>query len=173
MGAEDLATFTTFAVLRDPFDRVRSIFSFLRAWKGWVEVKGYRRAAADFERYGGVDDFVLSEFFQTPGPDQLFLPQVTWITGADPGVIRVDRLARFESLGPDVAALVRVLGLPEHELTEPLRRANVSHGTRWPRFLRSGQGPAQEMSDAAVERVRTRYESDFRLLEMAVPAGAG
>jgi hypothetical protein len=170
MGAEDLARFTTFAVLRDPFDRVRSIYSFLRAWKGWVDVKGYRRAAADFERYKSVDEFVLSEFFQSPGPDQLFLPQVTWITSDDPGRIRVDRLARFETLGTDLAALVRVLALPEDKLTEPLRRANVSHATRWPRFLKAGQAAEHRMSDAAVESVRLRYEADLRLLENAAPA---
>jgi hypothetical protein len=165
MGPDELARFTTFAVLRDPFDRVRSIFTFLRTWKGWVDVKGYRRAAAEFERFKGVDDFVLSELFQSPGPDGLFLPQVTWITTDDPGVIRVDRLARFESLATDLANLVRVLGLPEHELTDRLRRANVSHASRWPRIVRSPQGPRQEMGDAAVERVRERYEPDFRLLE--------
>lgn len=49
IGPDDLARYRTIAVVRDPADRVRSIFAFLRTWSKWTSLDPeYSSYAADF-----------------------------------------------------------------------------------------------------------------------------
>lgn len=172
MGAEELAGYTTFAVVRDPYDRVRSIFSFLRSWKGWVELDPvFQKHAAAFAGFEDVDEFVMSELFLTPGPDRLFLPQATWICD-DQDAVSVDRILDFASLDDDMAGLVDDLRLPRDRLKDPLQHTNVSRGRRLlPNPLAQASAtrepPDHRFRTAAADRIRERYARDLALLAPA------
>ena len=65
----------TFTFVRNPFERLASIFSFLRKWEDCdPELLQMMRGFTDFE------EFVASGIFTSiPGPDSMFKPQVSWI----------------------------------------------------------------------------------------------
>jgi len=72
-----LASYRSIGTWRDPLDRVRSIFGFLRGHDAEVE-PGWR---AVLHTCRDVNDFVTSGFFATDGPDRMFLPLRTWLDG--------------------------------------------------------------------------------------------
>jgi Sulfotransferase family len=204
MGPEAMAGYRTIAVVRDPEDRVRSVYRFLSTWQHWASLDpDYGDYAADFtpaassstvrtgrareilaglgrrpdaiastaaerdrratvEGLADVDDFIASELFLRPGPDRLFLPQVTWLA-LDEESVAVDHVIRYTHLEADLAGVVDALGLPIEHLKEPLPHANASDG-RQDRPLRLD----------SVARLQRRYARDYELLgPWADPAGSG
>jgi hypothetical protein len=155
VGAELMGSYTTLAVARDPADRVRSIYSFLRKWSDWTDLDpAYRRYGDEFAELADVDDFVASDLFLMPGPDRLFMPQASWLSNAAGDRIAVDHIVRYQDLDAGMARLVASLGLSSESLRKPLPRANVSRSDR----------PVASLSEASLARVRTRYRLDYELL---------
>lgn len=154
MGADELRSYTTIAVARNPFDRVRSMYGFLRRWDYWRTLESLEQYADAFDAHPDIDSFVASEFFMTTGPDRLFLPQVTWLADDTGSELRVDHLLRLESLDEDMLRLVIDLGLPQERLGSLAEhRVNVTV-----------KPPAERFNSASERRIRERYHRDFELL---------
>ncbi len=201
MGPEIMSGYRTIAVVRDPEDRVRSVFRFLSTWQRWASLDpDYADYAADFapassstlrtgrareilaglsrrpdaiatadaqgdrgatvEGFADVDDFIASELFLRPGPDRLFLPQVSWLA-LDEDSIAVEHVIRYAHLERDLAGVVDALGLPVEHLKTPLPHANPSNGR-----------PGRPLRLDSIARLQRRYARDYELLgPWANPAG--
>jgi hypothetical protein len=180
MGADVLADFRTLAVIRDPAYRVRSIYTFLRRWPGWTSLDpAYERFRSEFSGFDGVDAFVASDLFLMPGPDRMFMPQVSWLSLDDEASVAADHVIRFEHLEGDLQRVVTELGLPLDRLPGRLRRANTSRDGRrqaHPRQLdrvrarlaetlsRPDAERAKPLLPHSLDRIRERYAPDYELL---------
>lgn len=123
IGEEEFNSLFKFAFVRDPYARTYSLFRFLkynfRQWKN----------SAVMDTFDSFDDFVSSDFFQTPGPDRIFEPQDLWLTD-DNGRLLVDQTAHMEELDTELAAIYGRVGLPPLRRVKPI---NVSgkQGRLW------------------------------------------
>ncbi len=146
---EDWHRYRSFAVVRDPLQRVASIFGFLKQWRGWRDMPTMRPHLDEFDGCRTLDQFVSSQFFTTPGPDRIFEPQARWVT--EGGRVSVDALLHVDRLAVDLAGFLRPLGVPVQGLD--LKRLNPS-----------GSRGLPGLSAAAQQRVRDRYGADFPLV---------
>lgn len=153
MGADVLATYTTVAVIRDPVERACSIFRFLNHWDQWRQLERWQPFIEDFDRHRKIEHFLASEFFAAPGPDRLFMPQVTWIANDTGEKLLVDRLLRLESLQQDMGRLVSDLDLPQDLLGDFDEHVNETDKAKRIRLDRASKA-----------RVRERYRQDYELL---------
>jgi hypothetical protein len=116
IGDEEFNSLFKFAFVRDPYSRTYSLFRFLkynfREWK----------KSAIMDTFDTFDQFVASEFFQTPGPDRIFEPQGFWLVD-ESGQLMVDRVARMEELEIELREIYETIGLPP---VEKLKVVNVS-----------------------------------------------
>ena len=116
LGDEEFDPLFKFAFVRDPNARAYSLFRFLkynfREWK----------KSAIMDTFDTFDQFVASEFFQTPGPDRIFEPQALWLVD-DQGRLLVDRVARMEEIESELSEIYAIIGLPP---VEKVKAVNVS-----------------------------------------------
>jgi hypothetical protein len=116
LGGEEFDPLFKFAFVRDPYARAYSLFRFLkynfREWK----------KSAIMDTFETFDEFVASEFFQTPGPDRIFEPQALWLVD-ERGRLMIDRVARMEDLESELGEIYARIGLPPVDRVRPV---NVS-----------------------------------------------
>jgi sulfotransferase famil protein len=123
VGAEFWERAFTFAFMRDPIDRMRSLYLYYARMAALRERPGPRLAymlpgisAGDPRHWPGMQAYLatrsFSEFIRHPRlyHDPGAAPQIDMVS-ADGRVI-VDRIGRFERLAEDFAALAAVLGVP-------------------------------------------------------------
>ena len=171
VGAEDFDSRFKFAFVRDPYARAYSLFRFLkfnfRAWKN----------SAIMDTFDTFDEFVASEFFQTPGPDRIFEPQGFWLVD-DEEQLMVDRVAYMEELETELSDIYATIGLPP---VEKVKAVNVSRSkslswltTRLPiaqrvhKLLASPQVRRTNLSEIYANGdtqriVAARYSRDFEM----------
>jgi uncharacterized membrane protein len=74
MGRDDISSYATIAVVRHPYERAYSAYTFLQQWDGWrrnerfadlAERLGRKRR---FRRGWDFDEFVASRLIETSGP---------------------------------------------------------------------------------------------------------
>lgn len=155
IGAPSANEYRSFCVSRDPADRVASTFEFLRRWNDWESLPRFRPYVAEFQHCETLDDFVASEFFATPGPDRLFLPQVSWITGQADEVVGVDSVLRIERIWSGVRQFLLETGVP----ATAVESMSLPVANRSPR-----SSSALRLSDASRAILAARYAQDFRYL---------
>jgi hypothetical protein len=118
LGEMKFSSLFKFGFVRNPYTHIYSIYRFLkfnhRAWPG----------SNIMNRFRSFDDFVASDFFQTPGPHQMFRPQSFWLCGED-GRLLVDHIARWEDFDTEMAAICRRPGIDNQGKMAPV---NVSEG---------------------------------------------
>jgi len=158
IGPADAARYRTFCVTRDPFDRVASMFSFLRRWTTWHELPTYRAHVPEFLECRDVDEFVASRFFATPGPDRLFLPQMEWIRGPEDDRIGVDRLLTIHDLERGLLSFLGEIGVPGHAIQDV--RVVIANDS-------PASGSRDRFSERSVGIIRSRYAADFDALGYA------
>lgn len=155
VGADLLSRYRTFAVARDPLARVASTWSFLRRWKDWQTLPRLRPHVEAFQRLETLEAFVRSEFFQTPGPDRILLPQTEWLVREPGGPIAVDAVLRIDHLDEELPRFLRDAGVPPALVDAmALPRDNAAPEPADPDAL----------SPAARDLVVARYRRDFELL---------
>jgi hypothetical protein len=116
IGKEQFDRLYKFAFVRNPYARGYSLFRFLKYnFRRWPN-------SGIMDTFDTFDQFIASDFFQTPGPDRIFKPQVFWLTD-DEGSLMVDRIARMEELESELRDIYAAIGLPPVEKVRPV---NVS-----------------------------------------------
>ena len=133
LGADAYEQLLSFAVVRNPWERLQSLYHFFQAHKGTPE---YRFARGLF------DDFVV---WYCEHRRNTMLERLT----DQSGKVIVDRILRFESLAADFAALSRDLGLNINTLPRRNASANLRESTPTPSGI--------------VELVQQTYREDFRV----------
>lgn len=143
VGHAVFASYFSFAFVRNPFDRLQSVFHFLRGWENCPEA--LRQTLDDFE---GFADFLDSELWiSRAGPDNIFLPQTTWLTTPD-GNLLVNLVGRVETIEQDLAGILsRLVGNGSFSIG----RANRSEA-----YERHGDWSARQR-----DMVVDFYRSDF------------
>lgn len=116
VGEECFDRLFKFAFVRDPYTRAYSLFRFLKHnFRRWPN-------SGIMDTFSTFDQFIASDFFQTPGPDRIFQPQGFWLVD-DQGRLLVDRVARMEELERELREIYATIGLPPVEKVKPM---NVS-----------------------------------------------
>lgn len=148
IGKETFNQFFKFAVVRNPFARVVSIYRFLK-----YKFRGWERADV-MDGFESLEDFVTSKFFLGSGPGGIFRPQVRWLSDGE-GRLCMDYLCRVESLERDIAHIHDKLTLPSPD--SRIEKKNISGGDL--------SAIESELSSSAVAAaIRERYREDFELL---------
>lgn len=137
-----------FAVVRDPFDRAVSAYTYLRNGGNQKEDLIYqeRLAQISFERFvlDHLDQYTIHEHL-------LFRPQYLFLYDRQ-RTLKVDFLARFENLDADLAVVTSRLGLD----ADTLQKLNKSAGSR--------ETVDYFSNPAVVDKIVSLYRYDFELL---------
>lgn len=144
IGRAEFMRFFRFSCVRNPFDRARSIFDFLKfKFRSWPR-------SGIMDRFDTLEQFVTSQFFWQSGPGRIFEPQTWWLVSGD-GSLSVDFLARVEFLDRDIAWICRRLSLETP--VAPIERKNIS--------VPAKPEESATITPSAVDAIRRRYRSDF------------
>lgn len=174
VGEAEFNPLFKFAFVRDPYARAYSLFRFLKFnFREWQK-------SAIMDSFDTFDQFICSEFFQTPGPDRIFEPQGFWLID-DRGQLLVDRVARMEELENELREIYTTIGLLPLENVKAVnvsgRRSSLSRlAARIPiarqvrRLLAPPRIPRPDLSQIyASDQIRrivaARYVSDFEMFE--------
>ena len=180
VGEEQFNRLFKFAFVRDPCARAYSLFRFLKFnFRRWPN-------SDIMETFDTFDQFIASDFFQTPGPDRIFEPQGFWLVD-DQGRLIVDRVARMEELESELTEIYATIGLPSVERVKPenvsgpsgpLSRlvARLPVARRIGRLLAPPQVARTDLAqiftnDATRRIVGTRYVRDFEMFAYSSASG--
>lgn len=155
VGEETWQSYFTFSFVRNPFDRLVSSYFFLKSWPGVPEA-----FAKDFSKFENLDAFLTSDLWvDRSGPDNIFLPQVSWIMDAKGRNILVDFFGKTENMAQDLETIGKGVGIELHssKLVVANKTAAYEKKTEWDKDL--------------VSRIIQRYEMDFHLLNYATSPG--
>ncbi|WP_308374742.1 sulfotransferase family 2 domain-containing protein [Pseudoalteromonas piscicida] len=102
---------TTFSVVRNPYDRLVSAYSFLMQG-GISRYRGDRYISSYLQKnYKNFEDFVINYIANERYGEYIhFVPQVEFLKGSD-GEIRIDYIAKLETLNDDLKKFKRKFGI--------------------------------------------------------------
>ncbi len=106
LGGSRFDRYFEFCFVRNPYARTVSTFRFLEHWL--PESKAYCDAEI-LESLHSVMDMVESDYWATPGVDNLFLPQSNWI-GTGSGQSLVDYVGKVETIDSDIRNINQFIG---------------------------------------------------------------
>jgi len=138
----------SFAIVRNPWDRVVSTYHFLK--NGGI--KGDDKLDADrfVSGYGSFDEFVLEGFKDKEILDQIhFRPQYKWIS--DDVEVIADMVGRFEKLQLHFSRWCKMIGLPSYKLEHINRSMHKPYKAYY--------------SAQTIELVREIYSKDIELFK--------
>jgi hypothetical protein len=150
IGAHDYEKFFKFCVIRNPYDRIYSIYRFLKfTWKQWP-------GSEIMDTFSSFEDFVLSHFFQSEGPDRIFNPQATWIAD-ESNRLMVDCVLNTSNLTEETRKITTKLGLKS-----PIDSLQVRNESTGPKLNKE-----ELFSNLAVRNaIEHKYQRDFSLLSL-------
>ena len=150
VGDHDYERFFKFCVMRNPYDRIYSIYRFLQfTWRQWP-------GSEIMDTFSSFEDFALSDFFQSEGPDRIFNPQATWIADQS-NRIMVDCVLKSSNLEEETRQIASNLGLKGP--IDYLQVLNVSLG--------SNLNKEELFSNPVIRNaIENKYERDFLLLSL-------
>jgi len=103
----------SFAVVRNPWDRVVSTYFFLMG--GGIKEEDREDAERFVSKYSSFNEFVLEAFNDKAILEQIhFRPQYKWLS--DDNKLIVDQVGRFEELQTHCTRWFRSVGLPNYTL---------------------------------------------------------
>lgn len=150
IGEREWIRYFTFSFVRNPFTRIYSIYNFSKKWEGLPEE--YKNLMDQFESF---EEFVLSGILEKdPGYDNIFKPQVFWVTNPHNRKILVDFIGRVENLKSDLLYILKIIDakklIPFLDNLPVLNRSE--------RF-----DIAVYENPAVVDAIRKIYDIDFKL----------
>ena len=150
LGHERWIRYNSFAVVRDPMERLRSSYFFLREWNA---PQNYLSAA--LHQFPSFSHFLDSGLWERDaGPDQIFSPQVRWVANADRTVLLVDQICHVESLDTELPLLLSNLGVKSSLIPRSIPRLNTTNQSN----------PEEQVSSAQKDRIAAYYHRDYALL---------
>lgn len=149
-NGEDVSNYYSFAVVRNPYDRYVSGYTFLNNIH-----PGYNKSFDEFL------DLMLS-FLPNwwDNTFSLFRPQWWFICGEDQETILVNDLCRFETLSQDWVTIANTINTnnPGANISTTLESLNASTGrTSWETYFTGSLG--QERA----QKIDTLYDKDFQI----------
>ena len=168
VGERVWSEYRSFAVVRDPVDRARSLYGYLKMLQAGRSE--FRKRLRSLLGARGGPDWVALRALRETGSFSAFIrhPQLRYDPGFihqsrflsdEAGALIVDRLLRFETLAADFAALCRELGIAG----AALGHENRSQGAR---------GREAPVSERDVAFLRDYFAEDYALLERLAPTVA-
>lgn len=147
IGPEHLRQYFVFGFSRNPYDRIISIFTFLRKWSGW---EGH----GELKKIDNINDFIHSPFFHADGPDRIMKPQIFWLKQNNfldhPKEIFIGRM---EDLDASINHINSRLNLPIEKIK--LGHANSSKDDP------INKNTITALSRESKDLINLRYDADF------------
>lgn len=143
LGEEAWSRMTSFAFVRNPFDRAYSTYKYL------LQHKKERPVMNGFKDYNA---FVESDWWDGSGPQKILMPQTSWTHAKGRQV--VDLVGRTETMEADLRRILSRAGVPDAIVgAVAAPRENVSK--------EPGRRTRQPLSPRARRKILDRYRSDF------------
>ncbi len=148
LGRETFKSFTSFAVVRNPFDHAVSHYEFMKQFRiPKIAEKVAAMPFSDYLEYRMKPPFWNDTFFAR-------LPNQSFFLTDDAGDLVVDHLIRFENLNQEFPATMEKLGLGPLQL--PHVNKTISKSEKKP--------TSAYYDDRAIDLVHRLYGKDFDLL---------
>lgn len=151
LGIETWKDYYTFSFVRHPYDRAISIYRFLKfqfkSWEGFEVMESFKN----------INDFIESEFFQTEGPDKIFLNQTYWLKDPDNSLVLVDFIGRFEHLDRDFYKVESKIAT-RHRFRNMFKKVKLKHQNK----TDGGDVHFNELNEKSKSILQERYAEDFR-----------
>ena len=145
-GPERFRDYFKFAIVRNPWDRLVSAYTFLK--DGGLAGRDAEWARANLAQFRDFDDFVLHGLSERFMYNKLhFVPQWEYVCDAG-GRMAMDYLGRYETLPQDYAVIAKQLGVMAE-----LPKSNASKRGDFRRYY----------TDASVEKVARLYKKDVEI----------
>lgn len=150
LGDQKWNQFYSFSFVRQPFNKLISAYSFLKySWRGW--------SGSDImDSFDSFEEFVMSDFFLTPGPDRIFAPQFRFCYDSNDQCI-LDFIGKVERLDEDLNSLLNNLKLSSDKIR--IGKHNVTEKKK----------QNEKISSYCMARLIKRYGIDFKLLNYEIP----
>ncbi len=149
IGAQRWANMSSFAVLRDPVERLASAYRFLKDWNS--PLNSVREQMLGLPSFA---DFVASGLWErSDGLDQMFKPQASWVLGED-GKPLVQHLVPIAQLKP---GLLKALNAADPGVDWQATINSLGH-------LNASKAEPYDLEPSLLERLNRRYEADYRLM---------
>ena len=147
IGSAEWDKMFSFSIVRNPYDRVISTYKFLLNWSGTPDP-----IRKEISSFNDINDYINSDIWdRLPGPDNIFRPQVYWLTDIDD---REKLLVKYIGKCEDLDNHISIIKSRIEDADIP--------PTTTPK-LNSTEGNL-ELSSRSISRINSFYERDFRLL---------
>ncbi|WP_396271297.1 sulfotransferase family 2 domain-containing protein [Ideonella sp.] len=149
IGAQRWASMSSFAVLRDPVERLASAYRFLKGWNSPLNTSRVHMLALPT-----FTDFVASGLWeQSDGLDQMFRPQAAWVLGANAEPL-VQHLIPMHQLK---SGLLKVLSQAAPTVDWQATVDGMGH-------LNPSKAEPMGLDAPLLQRLKRRYAVDYDLL---------
>lgn len=146
-------SYFTFGFVRNPYERAFSIFNFMT-----LMANRHHRAYSEMLGFKDFGEFLLSDYFQTDGPDRILRPQLFWLQSNDSSdEPAVQFVGRVDEINDSLRIIEERLGRGGTDIRlDQMPRVNESAAT--------GQSVWDELKDRPEleEIIFKRYQPDFR-----------
>ena len=148
LGRKTFDAFTSFAVVRNPFDHAVSHYEFMKQFRiPKIAAKVAAMPFADYLEYRMKPPFWNDTFFARLPNQSYFLTDIG-------GHLVIDRLIRFENLADDFSETMQSLGLGEVTIPHVNKTKSKSEKTPFQSYY----------DDQSIALVNKLYKEDFDLL---------
>lgn len=148
IGEDEIRSRYVFTFVREPLERLRSSFHFLRRWEDW---SGHD----EFLKFQTFEEFVASDYWLTAGPDNVFNPQVDWTEVSETLGRPMDYIGKVETIETDVAEICAALQI------NVLERPPNGVG----RFNISSVDSGVDLPADLLAKILERYERDYQAFD--------
>lgn len=147
MGDVDWNSYYSFSFVRSPYDRVISVYKFLRQWDGCPKpIKDIMLGFND------VNEYVLSDTWEmTNGPDEIFRTQAYWISDPDDyNQLLIDKFYKVEEIEKGFLDILSKINQPRENIVAPVLNTSSSKSDII-------------LNEDSIKKIEHKYAIDFKL----------